>query len=224
MAKGNFLACHTTTAKWEGGWSDHDADPGGATMFGITIATLSRWRGRDVTKAEVKALTRAEAENIYKGWYWDKVRADDLPAGIDLVVYDYAVNSGPGRAIKHLQRVLGVAEDGIIGQMTLAAVRAATPEQIINKLCDQRMAFLKGLPTWSTFGNGWTRRVSDVRTHALAMVMDDRMAANPPTPTPKPQTSPSATPAPGKGKGGLIGLIIAAIAAAAAIFLGITGD
>jgi len=220
----NFQRALSLLLKHEGGFVNHPADPGGATNKGITLATFRQYVKKSGTVDDLKNISDAQVAEVYKRHYWNSVRADMMPSGVDYAVFDYVVNSGPGRAIKHLQRVLGVAEDGIIGQMTLAAVRAATPEQIINKLCDQRMAFLKGLPTWSTFGKGWTRRVSDVRTHALAMVMDDRLAANPPTPTPKPQTSPSATPAPGKGKGGLIGLIIAAIAAAAAIFFGITGD
>lgn len=170
MAQGNFHACHAVTAAWEGSWSDHDRDPGGATMYGITIGTLSKWRGRQVTKAEVKALTRSEAEQIYKAWYWDAVKADHLPAGVDLVIYDFAVNSGPGRAAKTLQKAVGVKQDGAIGPVTLAAVAKADHRTLINLVCDGRMAFLRGLKTWGTFGRGWSNRVTDVRKQAQAMV------------------------------------------------------
>lgn len=184
MAKGNFHACHAITARWEGGWSDHDRDPGGATMYGVTIGTLSKWRGRPVTKAEVKALSRSEAEQIYKAWYWDTVKGDYLPAGIDLVIYDYGVNSGPARARKALQKALGVAQDGSIGPVTIAAAREAHPMTVINAVCDGRMAFLRGLSTWDAFGKGWSNRVLDVRKKALGMAMsgpprkeDDPIAA-----------------------------------------------
>jgi len=170
MAKGNFHACHAVTAAWEGGWSDHDRDPGGATMYGVTIGTLSKWRGRQVTKAEVKALTRSEAEQIYKAWYWDAVKGDQLPAGIDLVIYDFAVNSGPSRAARALQEALGVRQDGAIGPVTLAALSKADAHTVINAVCDGRMAFLCELFTWDAFGKGWSNRVTDVRKKAKGMV------------------------------------------------------
>lgn len=170
MAKGNFHACHAITARWEGGWSDHDRDPGGATMYGVTIGTLSKWRGRKVTKAEVKALTRKEAEQIYKAWYWDAVKGDKLPAGVDLAVYDFSVNSGPARARKYLQRAVGVKQDGAIGPVTMEAVNKADPVELIETLCGHRMKFLKGLSTWDAFGKGWTNRVNDVTFQAVKMV------------------------------------------------------
>lgn len=168
-----FLACHAVTAHHEGGWSDHPADPGGATMFGITIGTLSDWRGQPVTPAEVRALTKAEALAIYRSRYWAAVRADDLFAGLDLAVYDWAVNAGPGRAVRGLQGLLDVPVDGGIGPVTLAAVRAVHPSNrrhLVGALCDARLAHLRGLATWETFRRGWTERVNDVRAKALAAV------------------------------------------------------
>lgn len=169
MAKGNFPACHAITAKWEGGWSDHAADPGGATKYGITIATLSRWRGRQVTKQEVRDLTREEAERIYRKWYWDEVRGDDLPFGVDLVTYDSGVNSGPARGARWTQAALGVAADGRIGPVTIAAARKAKASVTIQRATDVRLRFLQGLSTWAVFGKGWGRRVGDIRARALAM-------------------------------------------------------
>lgn len=163
-----FAACLAEVLRHEGGYVDHPADPGGATNLGITLATLSDWRGRPVTKQEVRDLTVAEAGAIYHARYWQPIRGDALPPGIDLAVFDWAVNSGPARAARGLQSVLGVAQDGEIGPVTLAALaRAPGPVTVITDLCDARMRFLRGLAGWPTFGKGWTRRVGEVEEAAL---------------------------------------------------------
>lgn len=163
-----FLVCLEEVLKSEGGYVDHPADPGGATNLGITLATLSEWRGRTVSKADVKALTVAEAGEIYRAKYWRAVRADELPAGLDLALFDCGVNSGPGRAVKLLQAALGVAQDGLLGPRTLAAVRSAKAADLVNGHCDARLAFLRGLATWPVFGKGWAARVERVRKAALS--------------------------------------------------------
>lgn len=154
----------------EGGWSDHPSDPGGATMYGVTIGTLSAYRGRPVSKAEVRALTKAEATEIYRRNYWNAVKGDDLPAGIDWAVFDFAINSGPGRAIKYLQDICGVRIDGAMGPITLTAARNLDAAWIVNELCDDRLTFLRALKTWGTFGKGWSSRVARVRTTSLALI------------------------------------------------------
>ena len=98
MTASNFEASLAAVLKHEGGYADHPSDPGGATNLGVTRATLTRWRGRPVSKAEIRALTRAEAAKIYRALYWDEIAGDVLPAGLDFAVFDYCVNSGPGRA------------------------------------------------------------------------------------------------------------------------------
>lgn len=148
----------------EGGYVDHPADPGGATNHGITHKTLARWRGVSpwwrLPKAEVKNLSLAEAAQIMKANYWDVVHGDKLPAGLDYAVFDYAVNSGPGRAVKDLQRVLGgIKVDGLVGVETLAAIEGKSVVKLIAALCEARYAFVKGLSTFPTFGRGWTRRI-----------------------------------------------------------------
>jgi lysozyme family protein len=100
---------------------------------------------------------------LYKKRYWDAVHGDDLPSGVDLVVFDCAVNSGVGRASKLLQRAAGVTDDGKIGPGTLQAVMAKDPKDLVDSFCDQRQAFLEALPTFATFGKGWSRRVAEVR-------------------------------------------------------------
>ncbi len=169
-ARDRFAACLAEVLPHEGGYVDHPDDPGGATNLGITHATLAAWRGKPVTKQDVRNLSKAEAAAIYRARYWDAVQGDLLPPGLDLAVFDYAVNSGPGRAARSLQAVLGVTQDGAIGPATLAAVRRAPgPATIIMDLCDTRMLFLRSLPTFGTFGKGWTRRVTSIEEAALKM-------------------------------------------------------
>ncbi|ELT46818.1 glycoside hydrolase family 108 protein [Brucella intermedia] len=182
MAKGTFAKAMPHVFSEEGGYVDHPKDPGGATNMGITLATLSAWEGRRVSKAEVEALTKAKATDIYRENYWNKVSGDDLPAGVDYATLDFAIHSGPARAVKMLQKVVGVDQDGVIGAKTLAAVRKIAADRIINELCDARLAWLKGLGTFSTFGRGWTSRVSRVRSRALAFSRDSA-----PVPSPVPQ-------------------------------------
>ena len=165
----NFARCLPEILRHEGNWADHPKDPGGATMKGITIGTYRQWKGRAVTKAELRAISDVEVAAIYKRNYWDKVRGDDLPAGLDLVAFDAAVNSGPARGARWLQTALGVAADGKIGPKTIAAAREADAATAINRALDVRLSFLKGLKTWPTFGKGWSSRVAGVRKVALAM-------------------------------------------------------
>lgn len=167
MASQNFARALEFVLAHEGGYVDHPRDPGGATNRGITRVTLEQWRGRPVTKAEVRALTRAEAVAIYRAMYWNAVAGDDLPAGLDLAVFDFAVNSGPGRATKTLQSLLEVTADGVIGPVTRAAAHRRETAATIRDLCTARMAFLKSLKTFATFGKGWTARVQAVERAAL---------------------------------------------------------
>jgi len=170
MAAQNFQRSLDLVFSHEGGYVDHPKDPGGATNLGITLKTLSGFRGRTVSKQDVRNLTRDEAAQIYRLQYWNPIKGNDLAPGVDFAVFDYTVNSGAGRAIKDLQRVVGVTPDGAFGLQTLAAVNAMDPRKVINALCDRRLAFLKSLTTWKTFGKGWQRRVDGVRREALAAV------------------------------------------------------
>lgn len=169
MAAANFERALKLVLIHEGGYVDHPADPGGATNLGVTLGTLSQVLGRPATKAEVRALTRATVAPIYRANYWDAVQGDHLPAGVDYAVFDFAVNSGKGRAIPSLQRAIGVADDGLLGPVTLANATATPALQTIERICADRMTFLRRLITWKTFGKGWTSRVEGVRAEALAM-------------------------------------------------------
>lgn len=155
--------------KSEGGYVNHPSDPGGPTNFGITLADYRKYKKPDATAADVRRMKMSEAKDIYQSKYWNAIRGDDLPAGVDYCLFDYAVNSGTGRAPKVLQRILGVAVTGRIDDATIAAAKAAEAKHTIVAICDERLRFLKGLKTWSVFGAGWSRRVSEVRAAALVM-------------------------------------------------------
>ena len=175
-----FARCLDLVLAHEGGYADHPGDPGGATNMGITRKTLARWRKVSpwwkLPKAEVKALGRDEAARVYDASYWQRVHGAELPAGLDLALFDYAVNSGPVRAIKALQAELRVTADGWIGPLTLGALKAriaaAGVAGLVTALCDGRMSFLQRLATFAVFGRGWSRRVAAIRAAALAMAGD----------------------------------------------------
>lgn len=159
----------------EGGYVDHPKDPGGATNKGVTIGTYRRYINKNGTKQDLRNITDAQIEKVYYKHYWLAVAADKLPSGVDYAVFDFAVNSGPSRAAKFLQKIVGVAQDGKIGPLTVKAVNAGNAKWIIDQLCGKRLAWLKTLKTWPTFGRGWTVRVSGVETDALEMAHVDRI-------------------------------------------------
>lgn len=165
-----FSECLPLILAHEGGYVDHPKDPGGATNLGVTLGTLSDWLKRPATKAEVKALTPATVAPIYEANYWRAAACDRLPPGVDYMVFDFAVNSGPGRARKFLQRVAGVAPDGAIGPVTIAAVNKLGARLLIDRLNEDREAFYRSLDTFPTFGKGWLRRLTEVTAKAKAMV------------------------------------------------------
>lgn len=170
MAEGNLAQCLATTLEYEGGYVDHPSDPGGATNMGITFDVLREWRRQPITKADVRDLTRAEAEDIYAARYWRPIKGDDLPMGSDLAVFDLGVNSGVGRASKFAQAVAGVEQDGQIGPKTIAAISRMPARDFIKALCAKRLGFVQSLKIWKTFGKGWSRRITSVEATALSWV------------------------------------------------------
>ena len=167
--KDNFEESLAAVLKHEGGYVDHPKDPGGATNLGCTKKVWEEWVGHEVTKDDIRSLTVADVSPLYKARYWDKCRCDDLPRGVDFAVFDLAINSGTGRASKLLQRAVGVAADGAIGPATLAAVASIGPRELASKICESRLQFLQGLPTWETFGKGWGRRVKETEELSFKM-------------------------------------------------------
>lgn len=162
----NFQSALDHVLKSEGGFVNHKLDPGGMTNLGCTKAVWEEYVGHPVSEADMRALTPELVAPLYKRKYWDKVAGDDLPSGLDYAVFDAAINSGPGRAAKWLQEVVEVTVDGAIGKGTLAAVAAMDTQNLIAQYNDKRLQFLEALPTFATFGKGWTRRVSEVQSAA----------------------------------------------------------
>jgi len=165
----NFDKSLAELLKHEGGFVNHPSDPGGATNLGVTQAVWEDWIDRTVSEENMKALTPAKVAPLYREMYWDRVKGDKLPSGVDYCVFDAAVNSGASRAAKWLQTTVGAVADGAIGEQTLKQVLLTNPLMLIDKYSSNRLAFLQRLSTWPTFGKGWERRVEEVRVTALKM-------------------------------------------------------
>ena len=165
----HFPKILANTLQHEGAWSDHPSDPGGPTMRGVTLKTYSDFLGRPALKDELRRIPAAHLEAIYRKRFWDKVQGDELAAispGLAACVFDFAVNSGPGRAAKALQSLCGAVVDGAIGPNTLAQAKAWVkllgPKQAIDAYQAYRQHYLESLDTFATFGRGWTRRMSEM--------------------------------------------------------------
>lgn len=160
MSAANFKPSLTLVLSHEGGYVNHPKDPGGATDKGITQRVYDAYRRLNGLKVQsVAKITLGEAAAIYKQQYWNAILADRLPVGVDYAAFDFAVNSGVGRAVRYLQLCVGVAVDGHLGNVTILAINEASPQELILNLCSRRMGFLKSLDTYATFGRGWRRRV-----------------------------------------------------------------
>lgn len=167
--KDNFDAALKKLLAHEGGFVNHPSDPGGMTNLGVTKAVWDAWTKSKSTESEMRALKPADVGPLYKARYWDAIRGDDLPAGVDYAVFDAAVNSGPGQAAKWLQRAVDVADDGSIGPATLKAISDFSAVEVVRKVSEHRLQFLQRLKTWPVFGKGWGRRVEEVSAVAQKM-------------------------------------------------------
>ena len=154
----NFDTAFSLLLGHEGDYSDHPDDPGGKTRYGVTEAVA-----REVGyKGDMRELPLELAQRIYRAKYWDEVQADFLPAGIRYVMFDAAVNSGPGQAVRWLQKALGVVEDGILGPKTLAAAAAQNADALRTRLLAKRLRFMASRTNWPSFGRGWANRIADL--------------------------------------------------------------
>jgi len=163
----NFDASLAWLLKTEGGWSDEPDDK--PTMRGVTLTTFRAYIKPNATKEDLKRITSSQIRTIYKRHFWDPVMGDDLPAGIDYAVFDFAVNSGVSRAAKKLQEVLGVPVDGRIGPKTLAASGLMLPRTLIVLYQQRRLAYLRTLKKWKKYGKGWTARLARVQDQAIRL-------------------------------------------------------
>jgi lysozyme family protein len=175
-----FNACLAFTLREEGGYVDDPADPGGATNMGITLATYRQWSDDPALgPAEVRDMTLRIARAIYRSLYWNPLRADALPAGVDLSVFDMGVNAGIWRSARLLQRALGFTGeevDGCVGPETLEASAKCNPRTLIDDLAERQAAYYRTLADFPTFGIGWLDRTRARRQAALAMVADPERA------------------------------------------------
>ncbi|MBI2713667.1 MAG: glycoside hydrolase family 108 protein [Rhizobiales bacterium] len=170
MAASSYDAALARLLVHEGGYTNHPSDPGGPTNFGITIYDYRKYVKPNATAADVRAMKLEDAKNIYRAKYWDAQRCNELPAGVDYAVFDYGVNSGIGRSGKVLRRVLKLPDNtSVVTDAVIAAARAVDAQALIVAICDERLRFLKSLSTWGVFGQGWGRRVAEVRVAATAM-------------------------------------------------------
>ena len=166
----NYQKCLETILHHEGGYVNHPKDPGGETNLGVTKRVYEE---HGCTK-DMKELTVEDVAPIYKKGYWDKMKGDDLPNGLDLCVFDFGVNAGPGRAAKFLQKMIGTTVDGGIGPNTLAKVEEYVREngehETVKKYQEMRQKYYEQLSTFATFGRGWTRRVEETTKLALDII------------------------------------------------------
>jgi len=180
-----FIDCLSATLDWEGGFYNHPADPGGRTMQGVTLARYRQYRrDKGLEPRDVMELERDELIEIYKHYYWDAVAGETLPPGVDLVVFDFGVNSGPSRGVIGLQRALTylgypVVDDGVLGPITQDAVRRCDPEKLVRRCIDERIRFVKQIRTFGVFGQGWMNRINDIKKRALKMVAEAKKAPKP---------------------------------------------
>ena len=172
MAAENYDKCLELILHHEGGYVNHPKDPGGETNLGVTKRVYEEWGG---TKDMVD-LTVEDVAPIYEKNYWGRTKCDDLPSGLDLCVFDFAVNAGPGRAAKYLQQIIGTTVDGGIGPNTLEAVYNYVEEVGVQGMIEEyqsgRQSYYEQLSTFETFGRGWTRRVDETTEEAIDMISD----------------------------------------------------
>jgi lysozyme family protein len=170
MAAENYVTCLEMILHHEGGYVNHPKDPGGETNLGVTKRVYEDFGG---TK-DMKDLVREDVEPIYKKNYWDRLKGDSLPTGLDLCVFDFGVNAGTGRSAKYLQRMIGTTADGGIGPNTLKCldeyIEENGLEDTIRNFQSARQEYYESLRTFETFGRGWTRRVDETTEAALDMI------------------------------------------------------
>lgn len=191
--KSNYGLALSLVLKHEGGFVNHPKDPGGATNKGITIGTFRKFYGDTMTIEGLKNITDVQVGVVYKAGYWDKAHCDSLPNGVDIVVFDMAVNAGPSRSIKLLQKSLNVGADGVIGPETLKALSEVSTEgpdaikELILEFTRQRNNFYRSLRVFDTFGKGWLRRSDATQQVALDVLTTRKPLPHPVKSSKKPE-------------------------------------
>ena len=171
----NFDKCLALVLKSEGGWTGPTGlkgDPGGETNHGVTRNAWASWIKRPVLDGEMAKLTVDEVKPFYKDIYWDGSKCNELPIGVDYVVFDAAINMGVGQAVRLFQRAIGCVPDGVIGPNVMQRITNTKPQVLINLFSTEKENFYRSLKTFSVFGEGWLHRVADVKQNAEEMIND----------------------------------------------------
>lgn len=178
----NFDKALSLVLQSEGGFTVNALDSGntlsdgrqGCTNKGITQANWEAFVGHPVTHNDMRVLTQEQIAKFYKTKYWNLAKCDELPSGVDYVVFDFAVNAGVGRAVKTLQQALGVTPDGLIGRVTLSKLDEYDKPTLIAKFSEKKIEFYQDLvtrkPSQEIFLKGWLNRVSATRQDAISLV------------------------------------------------------
>lgn len=165
MAAATYAEAMKQEMRYEGGKVDHPEDPGGRTNMGVIQRVYSAWRRKNGRPDQsVYLMSIEERDAIYRQNYANAIQYDKLPEGVDITVLDGAINSGVSQSVKWVQRALGLTADGVLGDVTLEAINNYHDhDYLVGKILERRMAFLRALKTFKTFGKGWTARVNHVR-------------------------------------------------------------
>lgn len=174
MSESNFPACDKKRQKYEGGMSRDPNDPGnwtgGKVGVGNLLGTKYGIAANTYPNVDIPNLTQEKAAAIFKRDYWDKVGGDFQPAGVDLCLYDTAVNSGTARARQFQQKVLGSTAPAFSALAVISAKAGKYTDQV-KALCAARLSFLHHLGSFGRYGKGWTARVADVEATGVKMVL-----------------------------------------------------
>jgi lysozyme family protein len=166
MSRGNFEHGLEFVLSHEGGFSNYRDDPGGMTMYGITKRVYDEFYGAEANEDTMRNMPLERAEEIYETNYWKPIKGDNLPSGIDVFCFDWAVNGGVARAGYCLQKSLQMSKDeidGVIGPYTLSQIFNDELRDLIYLMHEDRENYYRSLPHFDTFGKGWLRRNDEAR-------------------------------------------------------------
>ena len=166
----NFDKCLALVLQSEGGFVDNKNDPGGMTNLGVTKAVWEEWTRHEVDEKAMRALTPTDVAPLYRAKYWMACYAPQLKTGLDYVLFDCAVNIGPGRAVKLLQEAIQCVPDGTIGPRTMQLLDQKDVKDVIEAFSKRKTEFYEGLNTFPIFGKGWLKRIDDVKLNAYKMI------------------------------------------------------
>jgi lysozyme family protein len=169
----NFPDCLAVVLREEGGFVNNPHDPGGMTCLGVTKAVWERWCGHSADESDMRTLTARAVGPLYRTQYWNAIDGDNLPKAAALCVFDFGVNTGPVRAARFFQQIVGASQDGHLGPATVAALNAFVAKnglpEVVRRYTISRLGYYKTLDNFVHFGRGWTDRTHHIESAALKM-------------------------------------------------------